>query len=1059
MKLPIFRLRSLKTRVVLITLVVFVISIWLLASYISTNMREDLQGILGEQQVATVSLSAAEINSGFQERMDALQLVAKSLDSGLFDRPAAMQELLEQRPTFQVLFNAGIFVVRSDGTAIAEVPRISRAGINYMDRDHVAAALTLGNSTVGKPVVGSAVLGPTVAMSVPIRDDQGKVIGALAGAIDLSKPNFLDNVNESHYGKSGGYIVVDPRNRLFVTATNRDLVMAPLPAKGVNPVLDRRLQGFDGAAVNINSMGIEVLTSSGRIPSAGWFLIATLPTQEAFAPIETMKRNVMQSTILLTALAGGLVWWLLSNLLRRQFAPMMAACKSIEDVSATANTLQPLPIISRDEVGVLIGAFNRLLATLKKRQDELTGSVQHLRESEERYRTAFRASPDAVNINRLVDGLYIDVNQGFTRLTGWTREEVMGKTSQEINIWRNFADRQRLVQALQQEGICESLEADFLIKDGTVISAQMSAKVMMVDGVQCILSITRDITERKAAEEAQRIAATAFESQLGTFITDARKVILRVNKAFTAITGYTAEEAVGQTPALFSSGQHDAAFFAGMWNNINRTGAWQGEIWNRRKNGNVYPGCLSISSVKNDAGLLTHYVGAFSDISSFKAAEGQINDLSYIDLLTGLANRVMLIVRLQQAVMAAETQNCKGALLLIDLDQFKNVNDSLGYDQGDEVLKCIAKRLIAAVQLEGDTVARLGGDEFAVILDRLSPDPQEALRQAEMVTRKILEVIQQPCQLAKSTVLCTTSIGITFFGEQHEQTLEPLKRAELAMFQAKAAGGNTLRFFDPQMQAVVSARTTLEAALREAILKQQFTLHYQAQVSDSDGIIGVEALLRWVDPKRGIVSPAEFIPLAEETGLILPIGAWVLETACQQLSAWAGRPAMAHLSIAVNVSSRQFREINFVQQVLTTLARTGANAQRLKLELTESILVNDVLDVIVKMNALKASGIGFAIDDFGTGYSSLVYLKRLPLERLKIDQGFVRDILVEPDDASIARAIIAMATSMGLGVIAEGVETEAQREFLAGLGCHTYQGYLFSRPLPVAEFEALVQRR
>jgi EAL domain-containing protein (putative c-di-GMP-specific phosphodiesterase class I) len=322
----------------------------------------------------------------------------------------------------------------------------------------------------------------------------------------------------------------------------------------------------------------------------------------------------------------------------------------------------------------------------------------------------------------------------------------------------------------------------------------------------------------------------------------------------------------------------------------------------------------------------------------------------------------------------------------------------------------------------------------------------------------MFEALNKPYQLADSQISCGASMGITFFGEQYEETLEPLKRAELAMYQAKAAGRNMLRFFEPQMQAVISARAKLEAALREAIQKQQFTLHYQAQVSDNEGIIGVEALVRWHDPKRGMVSPAEFIGFAEETGLILPIGSWVLETACQQLAVWAGQPAMAHLSMAVNVSAQQFRESSFVAQVLSTLERTGANAKRLKLELTESVLIADAEDVIMKMNALKAIGIGFAIDDFGTGYSSLSYLKRLPLERLKIDQGFVRNILMDPDDAAISRAVIAMATSMGLGVIAEGVETEAQREFLADMGCHTYQGYLFSRPLPVADFEALVQR-
>jgi len=571
-----------------------------------------------------------------------------------------------------------------------------------------------------------------------------------------------------------------------------------------------------------------------------------------------------------------------------------------------------------------------------------------------------------------------------------------------------------------------------------------------------LIGTVQDITEHKASHEAQRIAAAAFESQQGMFITDANRVILQVNKAFTKVTGYTAQEAVGQTPGLLKSGRQNAAFYAAMWDSISGTGTWQGEIWNRRKNGTVYPEHLSISSVKNDAGLLTHYVSAFSDLTTDKAAEQQIHDLAYTDLLTGLPNRRMLVIRLQQAVMA-EDQHQRGALLMLDLDNFKNLNDSIGHAQGDEVLQRLAKRLSAEVH-DGDTVARLGSDEFVVLLNGLNQDPQIALSQAQTVANKMLEALNKPYQLASSTISCSASIGVTFLGEQYEDTLEPLKRAELAMYQAKSGGRNTLRFFDPQMQAVVDARVKLEGALNEAIQNQQFKLYYQAQVSDSDGIVGVEALVRWFDPKRGMVSPVEFIPLAEETGLILPIGAWVLETACQQLAAWAAQPAMAHLSIAVNVSAWQFRESNFVSQTLATLERTGANPHRLKLELTESVLIADAEDVIVKMNALKAIGIGFAIDDFGTGYSSLSYLKRLPLERLKIDQSFVRNILMDPDDAAISRAVIAMATSMGLGVIAEGVETEAQRDFLASLGCHTYQGYLFSKPLPVAEFEAFASR-
>ena len=413
--------------------------------------------------------------------------------------------------------------------------------------------------------------------------------------------------------------------------------------------------------------------------------------------------------------------------------------------------------------------------------------------------------------------------------------------------------------------------------------------------------------------------------------------------------------------------------------------------------------------------------------------------------------------RLEQALAGGTRHQRKGALLFVDLDDFKTLNDTLGHDKGDLLLQQVATRLTTCIR-DGDTVARLGGDEFVVMLEDLSENMLEAATQAETVGEKILTTLNQVYQLASHEHHSTPSIGVTLFGERQENIDEPLKRADLAMYQAKAAGRNTLRFFDPRMQAVVTARAALELGLREALVKNQFCLHYQAQVTSEHWLTGAEVLVRWQHPQRGMVSPAEFIPLAEETGLITAIGHWVLGSACTQLAIWARQPEMAHLTIAVNVSPRQFNQRDFVNQVLTILEYTGANPEKLKLELTEGLLVSNVEDVIIKMRTLKEKGIGFSLDDFGTGYSSLSYLKRLPLDQLKIDQSFVRDILIDSNDAAIAKMVIALANSLGLAVIAEGVETEAQRDYLANQGCHAYQGYLFSRPLPLQEFESLVKR-
>lgn len=434
-------------------------------------------------------------------------------------------------------------------------------------------------------------------------------------------------------------------------------------------------------------------------------------------------------------------------------------------------------------------------------------------------------------------------------------------------------------------------------------------------------------------------------------------------------------------------------------------------------------------------------------------AEAEMKNLAFYDPLTQLPNRRLVMERLTQALHTCARNQRKGALLLIDLDNFKTLNDTLGHDKGDLLLQQTARRLTLCVR-ESDTVARLGGDEFVVMLEGLQLNDDEAAKEAGMVGGKILAALNQPYQLDIYQNHSTPSIGITLFSGPQDSVEEVLMQADLAMYQSKSAGRNTLRFFDAKMQSIVTARAILEADLREALKQQQFVVYYQPQVLDDGRLTGAEALVRWQHPKRGMVPPDEFIPLTEDTGLILPLGCWVLETACDQLVKWAEQPDKKDLTLSVNISAKQMQQPDFVDQVLMTLHKSGANPRRLKLELTESLLVSNIETSIAKMNALKEHGVGFSIDDFGTGYSSLSYLKRLPLDQLKIDISFVRDLLTDANDVAIAKMIIALANSMGLAVIAEGVEFEAQRESLERMGCHAYQGYLFSRPLPVDEFNA-----
>ena len=561
----------------------------------------------------------------------------------------------------------------------------------------------------------------------------------------------------------------------------------------------------------------------------------------------------------------------------------------------------------------------------------------------------------------------------------------------------------------------------------------------------------RDIKTR------QRVILEGVQS--GVIAMSERGIVESFNQSAEQMFGYGAAEVVGNNVSVLMpepcQGKHDGDLDNNLHSDVKKAIGRRCEMLGRRKDGSRFHMELGVyETLLNDRRL---FIATASDISAHKQAQDRIELLAFSDPLTGLPNRRLLMDRLHQALAASARLGLCGAVLLIDLDDFKTLNDTLGHDKGDLLLQQVAQRLTTCVRA-GDTVARLGGDEFVVMLEGLAEYPKDAASQAEAVGEKILAALNQPYLLAGVENRSTPSIGITLFNGLQNSIEELLKWADLAMYQSKAVGRNTLHFFDPAMQAMVTARAALEVELREAVSQQRFILHYQPQVDGDGRPTGVEALIRWQHPERGMVSPAEFIPLAEDTGLILSLGNWVLETACTQLARWAEQPQMAHLTMAVNVSARQFRNKDFVGQVMAALDHSGADPHRLKMELTESLLLDGVEETIEKMNTLKALGMSFSLDDFGTGYSSLAYLKRLPLFQLKIDQSFVRDILTDPNDAAICRTIIALAHSLGLAVIAEGVESEAQRDFLAGQGCRAYQGYLFGRPLPADGCEAYVRR-
>ncbi len=568
-----------------------------------------------------------------------------------------------------------------------------------------------------------------------------------------------------------------------------------------------------------------------------------------------------------------------------------------------------------------------------------------------------------------------------------------------------------------------------------------------------LFGISRDVTATMKAEQQLRIAATAFEAQEGITVTDEHGNILRVNQAFSRITGYVADEVIGKNPRILKSGKQDPEFYINMWQTIAQNGAWEGEIWNRRKSGEIYPEYLTVTAVKDAAGKVTNYVGTFNDITLSKASIEEIKNLAFFDPLTRLPNRRLLLDRLGKALASSRRSGSGGALLFLDLDHFKNLNDTLGHDFGDMLLQQVAERLTSCVR-EGDTVARLGGDEFVVMLEDLSSKQVEAATQAEVIAAKILATLNQPYQLGNHLYNNSPSIGIALI-KNHEQAREDLlKQADIAMYQSKNAGRNTISFFDPAMQRNIDNRVALESDMWAALEQRQFVLFYQIQVDDAGRTMGAEALIRWDHPERGWIMPGEFIPLAEEAGLILPIGNWVLETACKQLQTWQQDALTRDLELSINVSAKQFHQDQFVSQVRDAITRYRINPTLLKLELTESLLLVHIEDTVAAMNRLKEVGIEFSLDDFGTGFSSLQYLKRLPIYQLKIDQSFVREIAIDSNDRTIVQTIIAMAENLNLQVIAEGVESTEQRDILLAQGCGHFQGYLFGRPMPIAEFDA-----
>jgi diguanylate cyclase (GGDEF)-like protein/PAS domain S-box-containing protein len=1292
MKLNMFQLQSLKTRVTLFTLAIFLIGIWSLAFYASRMLREDLQGVLGGQQLSTATFMAAEINDELRDRASALELVAGSLAPAMLGKAVALQAILEQHSLLSLLFNGGAFVTGLDSTVIADVPlSAGRIGVKLTDRDHIATAIREGKPTIGRPVMGRVLRAPLFGMVVPIRDAQGKVMGALVGSTDLGKPNFLDKITGNRYGNTGGYLLIARQHRLIVTSSDRNRIMEALPAPGINPTIDRFVQGDEGSAVLVNAAGVEVLFSSKAIPEAGWSLSVSLPTEEAFAPIHVMQQRMFLATIFFTLLAGGLTWWML----RRQLSPMLAAAKTLATLSDANQLPRLLPIARQDEIGELIGGFNRLLEALRHREDALrdsdarfrsltnmssdfywesdaehrlttrgsadkTSSVsvfrqgmqigqrrweipylspdeagwrahravldahlpfrhfelsrlgvdgteryisisgdpvfdatgafkgyrgvgtdiserkraeQALRESDERNRTLLAVSPDGIWIHNNARIAY--VNDALVRMLGYENpQELVGREIYEffvpefreplrervaqvvttlghapltetamlrrnasrlevettatafrqgdvvwnLSIIRNITERKRVEQALREseyvyrtmidsapegvwmigpdrrttevnQGMCHLLgyareamlgripvefadaengkvfdeqsrtvpsrqtrtfEIALRHRDGRNIPTEFHVTNLFNEdkSVMGALAFVVDLTERKQAEERLHLAASVFtHAREGIMIANPDGTIIDVNDTFSHITGYSRDEVVGRNERMLSSGRQGEAFLADMSRVLIEKGHWNGEVWNRRKNGEEYAEMRTISAVRDAQGNTKQYVALFSDITASKEHEKQLEHIAHYDALTGLPNRVLLADRLHQAIAQIQRRGQTLAVAYLDLDGFKAINDNHGHGAGDQMLIAIATRMKQALR-EGDTLARLGGDEFvAVLLDLADIESSEP-----MLTR-LLSAAAQPLRVGDLVLQVSASLGVTFYPQSEDMDADQLLRqADQAMYQAKLAGKNRYHVFDAELDRSVRGHHESLERVRQALTERELVLYYQPKVNMRTGtVIGAEALIRWQHPERGLLLPAVFLPVIEDHPLAVEVGEWVIETALTQMELW--QAAGLKLPVSVNVGAIQLQRGDFVERLRQILA-AHPNVKLGELEVVETTALEDLARVSEIIQACREMGVRFALDDFGTGYSSLTYLKHLPITLLKIDQSFVHDMLDDPDDLAILQGVLGLAKAFRREVIAEGVESTEHGTLLLQLGCELAQGFGIARPMPAHEMSS-----